>query len=229
MAKNNTEETRTAIDDLNDSLTGFEQKVQNNQKLILWGCIAIIACVCAVLIYFYAVRTPGIQSANEAVGKADMSLALGNDSIALDQYKQVADNYGYDGGNRAALNAAILLYQKGEYQEAINYLKKYSPSESIIGAAAKSLEGDCYVNLQQYDQALDCFRKAASISDKNPHYTPLFLMKEATVERELGNYAAEAKLYQEIIDLYPNYGQGAQIDMEKYLRRAKIQAGLPTE
>ena len=176
MAKNNTEETRTAIDDLNDSLTGFEQKVQNNQTLILWGCIAIIACVCAVLIYFYAVRTPGIQSANEAVGKADMSLALGNDSIALDQYKQVADNYGYDGGNRAALNAAILLYQKGEYQEAINYLKKYSPSESIIGAAAKSLEGDCYVNLQQYDQALDCFRKAASISDKNPHYTPHFLM-----------------------------------------------------
>jgi len=42
MANQNTEETRTAIDDINDSLTGIEQKVQNNQKLIMWGCICLL-------------------------------------------------------------------------------------------------------------------------------------------------------------------------------------------
>ena len=225
MANQNTEETRTAIDDINDSLTGIEQKVQNNQKLIMWGCIAAAVVACAVLIYVYAVRMPGIEAANDAIGKADMTLTLGNDSLALDQYKQVANEYGYDGGNRAALNAAILLYSKGEYQEAINYLQKYSAGDKIIGAAAKSLEGDCYVNLKEYDKAVKCFNSAADISDKNPYYTPLFMMKEATVQRELKNYAAEANLYQQINDLYPTYGQQMQIDIEKYLRRAQIQAG----
>ncbi len=113
MAKNKPEETRTKIDDINESLSSVEQKVQNNQKAIMWGAIILAAIACLVLIYIYAIRRPGIQSANDAIGQADMELALGNDSIALMQYEQIADEYGYDAGNRANLNAAILYYQKG--------------------------------------------------------------------------------------------------------------------
>ncbi len=224
MAKQNENETRTTIDDLNDSLSGIEQKVQNNQKIIAWATVAVAVVVCIVLIYVYAIRKPGIEAANDAIGQADMSLAIGNDSIALAQYQQVADNYGYDAGNRAALNAAIILYRNGKYEEALNYLKKYNPTESIIGAASQSLEGDCYVNLEQYEQAVKCYKKAVSISDNNPFYTPVFMMKEATVERELKNYAAEAKIYREILDKYPTYGSSANIDIEKYIKRAELQA-----
>ena len=159
------------------------------------------------------------------MGQADITATMGNDSLALEQYKQVADNYGYDAGNRAALNAAILLYNKKEYKEAITYLEKYSPKEAIIGASSQSLMGDCYVNLQEYDKALKCFRKAADISDENPYYTPLFLMKEATVQRELKNYKAEAALYKEIIDEYPQFAPTNGLDIEKYLKRAELQAG----
>ncbi len=224
MATENQNETRTGIDNLNDSLSSIEQKVQNNQKLIMWSCVGIAAVVCLILIYVYAVRKPGIEAADNAVGQADMTLATGNDSLALVQYQQVASEYGYDGGNRAALNAAILLYQDGKYQEAIEWLKKYSPKEKLIGASAKSLEGDCYVNLKEYDKALSCFREAAKISGNNPAYTPTFLLKEATVQRELKNYSAEADLYKTIIDKYPAYGSVVNIDFEKYLKRAQAQA-----
>lgn len=224
MATENQNETRTGIDNLNDSLSSIEQKVQNNQKLIMWSCVGIAAVVCLILLYVYAIRKPGIEAADNAVGQADMTLATGNDSLALIQYQQVASEYGYDGGNRAALNAAILLYQDGKYQEAIEYLKKYSPKEKLIGASAKSLEGDCYVNLKEYDKALSCFRDAAKISGNNPAYTPTFLLKEATVQRELKNYTAEADLYQTIIDKYPSYASVVNIDFEKYLKRAKAQA-----
>lgn len=224
MAKNNQPETRTAIDDINDSLSSIEQKVQNNQKVIMWVSVAVAIVVCLILVYIYGIRKPGIESANDAVGQADLELALGNDTIALQQYQQVADEYGYEGGNRAALNAAILLYQQGKYQEALNYLDQYSPSESIIGASSKSLEGDCYVNLGEYDKAIDCFQDAAKISDNNPHYTPFFLMKEATVQRELKNYTAEAALYERIIEEYPEYAADSRIEFTKYLDRAKAQA-----
>ena len=113
MAKNNEPETRTKIDDINDSLSSIEQKVQNNQKVIMWACVAVAAVVCVVLLYIYGIRKPGIESANNAIGQADLELAMGNDSVALAQYMQVADEYGYEGCNRAHLNAAIILYQQG--------------------------------------------------------------------------------------------------------------------
>lgn len=225
MAKDKNTETRTAVDDLNDSLTGIEQKVQNNQKFIMWACIVVAAVVALVLLYFYGIRKPGIEAANNAIGQADIELAQGNDSIALAQYKQVAEEYGYDAGNRAALNAAILLYQQGKYEEALSYLKDYKANEEIIGASAKSLEGDCYVNLKKYPEAIDCFKEAAKISNKNPYYTPVFLMKEATVERELKNYKAEAELYRTIKEEYPQYAASMQIDFDKYITRAEAQAG----
>lgn len=225
MAKENQEEPRTSVDKINDTLSGIEQKVQNNSRPFIWGIVIVIAIVCAILFYFYGIRQPGINKANEAIGAADIEMTLGNDSVALVKYKDVADNYGYQAGNRAALNAAIILYKQGKYQEALDYLKKYNGKDKIIAASAKSLEGDCLVNLKKYDQALSCFAEAAKISDDNPAYTPAFLMKEATVCRELKNYNKEAELYQQIIDQYPNYGPSLNIDMEKYLERAKIDAG----
>ncbi len=225
MAKQDAKETKNSIEILNDQLTGLEQKVENNHKIIVWACVLVAAVVLLVLGYIYGIRQPGIQSANDAVGQADITLLAGNDSLALAQYQQVADEHGYDAGNRAKLNAAILLYRQGKYQEAIDYLKDYSVKENVIGAAAKSLEGDCHVNLKQYPEAISCFKEAAEISDNNPHLTPYFLMKEATVQRELKDYAAEAALYKTIIEDYPQYAVDQQIDFEKYLKRAEAQAG----
>lgn len=222
--KNHEEELRTSIDEVNDALTGLGEKVQNNSKTIMYACLAVAVVVIAVLVYVYAIRQPGIQAANEALGQADMELIMGNDSIALAKYQQVAAEHGYDAGDLAGLNAAILLYKDGKYQEALNYLSDYSAKESIIGAGAKSLEGDCYVNLESYSQALDCYKKAISISDNNPAYTPTFMLKEATVLHEMKDYNAEIKVYEEIIEEYPNYGMQMGIDVEKYLERAKAMA-----
>ena len=225
MAKNNQPETRTAIDDINDSLSSIEQKVQNNQKVIMWVSVAVAIVVCLILVYIYGIRKPGIEAANDAVGQADLELALGNDTIALQQYQQVADEYGYEGGNRAALNAAILLYQQGKYQEALNYLDQYSSSESIIGASSKSLEGDCYVNLKQYPEALKAYDKAISAADENPTIVPLLLVKKANIYRAEKNYEAEYEALKEVVEDYPQFDRSAQADIRKMYERAKASAG----
>ncbi|ROS89220.1 tetratricopeptide repeat protein [uncultured Duncaniella sp.] len=222
MANNKpVEETRNSIDEVNDTLTGIGEKVQSNPKVIVWGCIAVAAVVAVILIYVYAIRQPGQNAANNALGQADIELLMGNDSVALAKYQQVAADHGYDAGNLANLNAAIILYKEGKYEEAIGYLKNYSASESVIGASAKSLEGDCYVNLKQYPQAIDCFKQAVKISDNNPHYTPAFLLKEATVLREQKDFKAEAAVYEQILKDYPTYGSEIGVDIKKYLERAQ--------
>ena len=210
-----------------------EQKTARTQKILMWVIIAASAIIILIPIYIFAIRQPGIQAADNAIGQADMSNNLGQDSVALVQYKQVADNYGYDAGNRAALNAAIILYQQAQndstgraakLEEAISYLKKYDAKESVIGASSRSLMGDCYVNLGNLQEGRKCFAEAAALSDNNPAYTPFFMMKEATVDRALGDHAAEAALYQAILDRFPAYGAEQGLDIEKYLKRAQASA-----
>lgn len=225
MSKKQQEAPEAAgIDNLNDSLTQLTTKVQNNGKLIAICSVVIVAIVAVVLSYLYFFRTPAIQKANDNIGSADLALALGNDSIALAQYSQLADNGSYDAGNRASLQAAIMLYGQGKYEEALGYASKYSAKDDIIGAGAKSLEGDCLVNLDRLDEAVSAYKKAIKISDKNPAYTPFFMLKLARVYAAQGNHADEAATYQEVATYYPLYCQDHQIDIEKYLERAKLQA-----
>lgn len=224
MSTKKTETTETGLDNINDSLTSMATKVQDNKKIITICTLAVVAIVVIVLAYVYFFRGPGIAKANDAIGTADLTLAQGNDSLALAQYMNVADEYGYDAGNRAALESAILLYQQEEYQKALDYLAKYSAEEEIIGAAAYSLKGDCYVNLDKLEDAVKCYKDAISQSDENPAYTPYFMLKLARVYAALGNHAEEAALYKAVKTDYPTYGSSNNIDVEKFYERAKLQS-----
>lgn len=225
MANNNEQETRNGIDNLNDSLSGIEQKVENNQKIILWVIVGLTGIIALILIWLFVFQRPSIENSNNAIGQADLEQMMGNDSLALKQYQQVADEYGHDAGNRANLNAAIILYKQGKYQEALDYVKNYKGSDAVIAANAKALEGDCYVNLDNLDEAISCFKDAVKISDNNPALTPVYLMKLATVYNAQKNYTEEAKAYQTILDEYPAYGPRLNLDLEKYVERANELAG----
>lgn len=225
MANKNQQETRTSIDDLNDSLSSIEQKVEGNQKLISWILIAVAAVTVLVIVYIFLIREPAIKAADEAVSQADITLIQGNDSLALAQYKQVADEYGYEAGNRAALQTAILYYKKKDYKQALEYVKKYDQKETVVGAASLALEGDCYVNLGQLVDALAAFKKAVKASDNNPLYTPLFLIKEANVLRAQNKTEEELKVYETIQEEYPEFGPAYNYDIQKYIERCKAQLG----
>ena len=54
MANNKPQETEhTSIDEVNDTLTGISEKVQNNPRVILWGSLIVAAIVAVILIYVY--------------------------------------------------------------------------------------------------------------------------------------------------------------------------------
>lgn len=225
MSKKNQETPETGLDAVNDSLTAMTQSVQDNKKPIIIGTLVVVALVLVVLAYIYFVRTPGIQKANDQIGAADLELALGNDSVATAQYKALADNGSYDAANRAALQTAILLYRDGKYEEALKYVDGYSAQDDIIGAGAYSLKGDCLVNLDRLPEAVSAFQEAIRTSDHNPAYTPFFQVKLARVYRAQNNFAEEANVYASILKDYPLYGQSHNLDIEKLLERARLQAG----
>lgn len=223
MAKKDNQSARTSLDEFNDQLTSIEQKVENNKKIITYVVGGIVALILLGAGFYYGYYKPNQEDAKKAIAKADTERMMQQDSLALKDYEKVARNYSNEYGNRAKLNAAILLYEQGKYKEALNYLEDYDPKGRLVGPNSQSLLGDCYVNLKKYDDALKAFDRAIKLSGDNPQLTPVFMVKKAVVLRELKKYADELELYTTIKTKYPNFADGMQI--EKYIERAQAQAG----
>lgn len=190
-------------------------KARANKKVIMWCLVVAAVCVVAVLAYILVAQS-GSRKADELIAKAD---AAQNDSIALTLYAEAA-NAGYKSGNRAKAEMGIRLYRDGKYQEALDYLDDCSLDDEIAEAGVETLKGDCYVNLDQLDKALDAYEDAIDDADENPEIVPFVLIKMANIYRSQGNYEAEAKAYKEIIDEYPQYVNTTRIDIRKFYERA---------
>lgn len=190
-------------------------KARANKKTIVGLTIGAFAIIIIVLIWMLVAQN-GSRKADELIAKADLEQ---NDSIATQLYAEAAQA-GYKSGNRAAAEMGIRLFKEGKYEEAIKYLKDADLGGSIAPAGVYSLMGDCYVNLDQYDKALDCYKDAISKADKNPELVPLFLIKEANIYHAQEKYAAEAKCYKTILDDYPTYVATTRTDIRKFYERA---------
>lgn len=234
MAKKESKETRTKIDDINDSLTRAELRIQKNKKLIMWICIGVAVLVVGVLIYLYAVLFPSRDKANTAYGKAanlenGFNMALESQQLdsagVVKNINEIAAEYekaarlGHDGGNNATLMAAVYNYRKGDYNKALQLLKDYDQEDEIIAATSKSLEGDCYVNLDKFDDAIKAYDEAIKIAEDNNMLIPYFMNKKAVVYHHLKNYSAEIDIYTTILDQYPHFAGIEPIEI--YLELAK--------
>lgn len=225
MAKKYEVEEQNAIDKLNTNLGNAGETIANNKKIILWVVAGIAIVAAFVLSYFFIYRNPKLNKAFEAYSQVEIQ-ALGNDSIAAGEYKKVADKYsGTDAGELAALSAAEAYYNLGKYKEAAACLEGFSTSEPVLAANALALTGDCYVNLKQYDKALDYFKKAVSKADKNPQIAPRVLLKEANVYDEQKKYDKALECYEQIKADYPQFEVGNGLGIDAYIAREKARLG----
>lgn len=220
MAKKQTAPARTTLEEVNESLTSTAQRLEENKKFIYWGVGIVLAIVAVGAAWYYLGYAPSKQKALELAGKADLEYMQGDTVNALKDYEVAAKDY-----DRAAVNAAIILYQQAKYKEAAEYLESYSADGNLVGPAALSLLGDCYVNLKQLDKALNAFDKAVKATDKNEVYAPTFMIKKATVLHAQKKYADEAAVYQDLKDNYMLYVQSSGFNVDKYLERANALAG----
>ena len=225
MAKKKNEPVRTTLEEVNESLSTAAQRLEDNKKYIYWALGAAAVIVLLVAGYVYGIHNPNVNKAKELIGKADLELLQGDSINALKDYEKVFDTYSNKPAERAALNAAIILYQQGKNKEAAQYLEKYDPEGNIVAPAAMSLLGDCYVNLKQLDKALAAFDKAIGLANGNELYAPMFMLKKATVLHSQKKYAEEAAIYQDVKDNYPAYTQNYRVNIDKYIERANALAG----
>ena len=215
------------LEKVNETLTSSEKFIEKHQKTIITVVIAIVVIVSAVLAVRHFYLIPREEKAQVAMYRAvlafeqdSLDLAL-NGNADFDGFLFVIDQYGStQAGNLACAYAGLVYYEKGEYENALEYLSKFSAGDAVVSPAIVASIGNCYANLEKYAEAVKCFEKAAQATD-NDVFSPIYLMKAAAVYEKMGQKADALKLYEKIKSEYPRSQQAQTID--SYIERAKLQ------
>ena len=212
------------LDKVNAALSSSEQFIQQYQKPILLGLLAIVIIVSAIIgvRHFYVLPRENKAQAEMYKGvfyfeKDSFQLALQGNGADFIGFKAIADEYSSTkAGNLAAAYSGLSLYNLGKYDEAITYLKNFDADEEFISPAIIGTIGDCYVNMDKYEEGVGYFEIAAKKAD-NDMLSPIYLKKAATVYEKLGNKKKALEMYQKIKDSYPK--SMSNQDIEKYIVR----------
>lgn len=225
MAKNKKDENPQTISNVEETLTRTEHFLEENYKSLLIGLGVIIVLVGIGWLgkLYLNKRNDEAQSqifqAEKYFAADSIKLALNGDGNYLGFIDINKDYKLTRSGNLASYYAGICYLKLGEYQEAINYLDKYSKKDKVIGSIAIGATGDAYVELGDLDKGIAKYIEAADYAD-NSFNTPLFLMKAGELYELKGNFAEALKLYERIELKYPESTEGTAID--KYIARVKL-------
>ncbi len=222
----NKKDTTKGIENVEQTLTKTEQFLEENYKPMLYGLIALVV----VVGIFWLGRTYLNKQTKEAQSQMftaeqyfeqdSLKLALNGDGNNLG-FIDIADQYKITkSGKLANFYAGACLMHLGEFEQAIDYLEKYSVKDEILAPEAKGLMGDANVELGDTEKGVKLYLEAAEMSD-NSFHSPIFLMKAAMAYETESKFPEALALYEKIKDKYPESSEGRNID--KYIARVKLQ------
>lgn len=173
-------------------------------KILAWAGCGVALITIGVLLYIFAYKNPANQKGHEAIAPIDMmAFNQASDSTLMAGYEEVAQNHKFDAANRAKYMSAVYAYKLGDYQKALDYISDYDGNDEVVAALAYGIKGDCLVNLDKLDEALEAFDDAIDECDENPQLMPYFMTKKAVILSEQGKHDKAAELYKEIENKYP--------------------------
>ncbi len=219
--KNLKEQEKLQQEKVEENLSAVGEFFLKYEKQI-WGILlAIVVIGLAVLAYqkFYAQpkKTEALGQlfpAENAFASGEYEIALNGDGNILG-FAEIAKEYGKKAGKDIYMYAGVSALNLGNYEDAISYLKKYKGKDEILAAKALACEGDAYVGLEKYQQALSCYDKAAAKVENI--FAASYLLKAGIVCEEIGQTEKALSYYQQIKDKYPQSVEGYDID--KYISR----------
>ena len=213
------------LQEVNEALTGAGKWIEDNANLISWVVCGIAVVVMGIIaINQYILKPKALEASNENAKAVvyfmagDFDKALNGDEAECIGFEAIADQYShYQQGELAALYAGICYFEKGDYENAAKYLKKFSAEDLNIDPAASQLLGDAYVELAEYGKAASAFEAAAKSG--NDMIAPMSLKKAGIVYLHEGQNSKALKAFKAIKENYPSSAEAQDID--KYIAIAE--------
>lgn len=219
-----------------------EDFITKYSKTLIYGASALILLVGAWFGYQKLVKEPKEQKASEIIFPAESMF----DKMALAGFNADSVNIILNGGtvegskvtgllnvmktysgtpaaNRAAYMAGAAYLQTKDFNNAVKHLKTFNPHDAYQTEIKKYMMlGHAYAEQNKKDDALNAYKKAATINEKDEVFTLDALMTAGAYAEFIGKPKDAIDLYQKAKDNYPA-SQGVQNgDVDKYLGRLGI-------
>ena len=108
-----------------------------------------------------------------------------------------------------------------DYKKAVEHLEDFSSDDELLGPIAKGAIGDAFADINQPEDALDYYLKAADLKDNN-FSSPLFLFKAGNTALEIGKNSKALDIFNRIKNDYPLSDEAQNIDT--YINKATFAA-----
>lgn len=210
-------------DALANRLADSEDFVRRNRNIIFGVLGAVMLVVAGIFGYNYW-RTQQNEQGQAAMFRAvdywaadSLSKATKGDGKHPGLDKVASEYSGTKAGNLADFYAGVAALKLGKYQQAYDYLNKFSSSDYLIQSRAYALMGDAQLELNKPKDAAELYEKAAS-HNANEYFSPGYLLKEGVALEAANDKEGATKVYDRIINDY----QSAQEVAEARQRKAAL-------
>ena len=216
MAKQDTKQAEERLENVEEALSKTELWIEEHQKT-LWGILIALLVVAFAIFGINRYRQKRNETASKQIFNAEAAFEKENYDVALNGdgnnvgFLDIISNYGSTKtGKLASYYAGICYMKQGNYNDAIEYLKKYSNNDQILSAMALGAIGDCYMELGNNAEAANYYGKAAR---KNPNNftSPMFLSKEGMTYEIMGNYGKALEAYKSLKKDFPLSNEAFEI------------------
>ena len=199
--------------DLEQGISNVEEKFEQHKTKIVGAVVAIIVVIGAYWGYNEFIVKPKEKKAKESFWRAESALLDKNDyeqAIYGDStgtyigLQKFVEKYGSTtSGNLAYYDLGVAYLNLGEYQKAIDALKKFESEDEMLSSIALGAIGDAKMELGKTDEAAEQYLAAANNSD-NFFTGSIYLRKAGFANEMLGNKEKALELYKSIVEKYPN-------------------------
>jgi len=196
---------------------------------------AIIVLFIGFMIYKYMFKVPAQEKADKVVfvtqkyytdftsatDSAKILLAtkvLNGDGINPGALKIINQYSGTPAANLCEYYAGSCYLQLGQFAKSIKYLKDFDANGATqIKSRALGMMGDASAELNKNDDALDYYKKAAKVNDKDDYTSSEFLFRAALFAQSIGKTKEAIDLFKEIKTSYPQSERAGDVD--RYLAK----------
>jgi len=201
-----------------EALSKSEQFIERNQNMLIGAVVVVVLIIGAYIGYTRYILEPREEQARAEIFMAEkyfeqdsLQLALEGDGANLG-FLDIISDYGMtQTANLARYYAGVSYLNLGEYENAIEHLKKFRKRDKLLGAMAYGAIGDAYLELDDLDNAASYYKRAAK-HEPNELTSPAFFMKLGTVYELQGKHSEALEAYEAIKSDFQNTNEGRNID-----------------
>lgn len=225
MVKNKKSKQGDSLKDVEQALTKTEQFLENNLNVVIYTIAALVVIVLGVIgfqRFYIGPRNADAQQqmfvAQDHFSVDSFGLAVNGDGVSLG-FLDIIDSYGSTkSGKLARYYTGVSYLHMGEYDLALNYLKKFKTKDILLAPLTQSAIGDAYVELGEYSKAIAAYKKGLA-NNVNEFTTPTILTKLALVYETSGDKQKALDSYMKVKQDFPNNSDA--LNVEKSIARLK--------